>query len=1661
MAIDFTNVLQTIDALFDQNPEEEIDETTEKKEEDKTLLEGDDIINNNIETTGADMMMGPAINIDGVTVAIDSQQEENNNAAAWHAHVEEKVKQVNEIKDNPVYTADGNVDVEAMQNNIYNIPPAQGLILKPESDEATDYETSLDLPNELTGIPEKGKNKGEDQANQTLSILQERYSNLNFKIDTALINNTTKIKITAPNGKKLTIDPLNENEGEIRNFFKENTEEIIPQVGAPNCQELLKGFYAGDVDAVEVFNCVDINPDMKAAVMKNFKGDFNTLEEVFLTLPVDNEETEDIDESINPKSSKTYFDEAFYNAINTSYATDPEVIATKDLIAQNLYTPDTIAGLNELQSLYLGLPDISENIENLSKELQNIELQWVVNDDGKISGLADETAQKEWEKTTEDRRKLCQATGTFCSEYWYKPPTFDLINQYNRKIKEIQSIIKSRNIEIDQMNALLEGKEGDYSPDLQKMVDNYLNAARDYINEKYSTQLMSNKTLTTKYKEYGVVAMKIYEDFAKSHGRTHNPELYNIDIRSNFWENQKEMNALQIAKQMFTNIKKGLPLAEVFRGVTQFEKGTLTLEEESIRLGYTFDDLVASTNISLRNWFGKQSNLNEELNTFNNLIEGTPVTADMKLVDASKYNDKLAIFIKNQLGSFWDHSSSKVAEITVGEFINNFEKEIEDEKKADLGDWDRKQTALEAMSLLKKLEIDKDFVSIEGFMQHLGMAYGQALHMVPSFMGQTMTAAGTVLSIVPHPGAQGISKGLLIGGGALIAAGATVQGAMAYSSVFIEGVMRQMKEDPRYADTEITSQDFFEALQNPEYGHHGAAASAGASIMISETLSDWLYARVGGTVGGKIFANPATRKMMQNSFKRYIAQGLAVGVPYELNKWKEWGVEGFQDWLEQGFTNMAVGQDNPFISNIDTDQILESAEGGYVLSRLLGLGSVSGTLMGQSAIGDMMIGTYTSRAKAIVSKLRLDPGSTTSVAVEKLLQNLKNDINTDATLNQKQKADQILNLSNIRSAALSISPEFRIQTRSQLLDLIIEQKNLEKNIKRVNNKQASVVEIERKNVIDAQIQELILAEHLYQNSLKGPTKGMGMFGIGAEDPNLKGSEGKQPLEDLDTLVTKWQQGAADVDVQNDILPQLEAAVISSLKRWGVTQGRNITFDLKNPEVIKEIKQEVGQELWSFIENFDKNKSAATTYTANIAKRIGPRLVDILAKPKSQKEMSAQEMENIADQETQETTDKEFKKRKYPTSIAAIEKQTADARPEILTNIKNSVKQFMASSVGKIKEIGKKGKTAITKLNPSSLAKELKAQNKATRIAVRNAMGKSVKAQNDFIKKVINDGYIETIPIAAMKKRFKNVKGFNIEKIGRETLGAGTGIYQLSGLQEQALIDFYTKDQSGRRSFIDLLAKGLIIEQFQEVKTDTEFMNDLAFKLKEANSALTAEEFMNEVERDYDGRTREFASLDKTESLKDKKPVKEITKSKVKKITIQKEGELTKKEKDEVIAKEKRVRDLDEIVPGTKETFGEARDRVVNEFLDQYPQWRGILRSATTHGIDRALFQTTEVFDRAIAKAKQIVKQITLGGKQIISGKKLNLKGLENTETKKFKDQQLKGIDDLIDLYKDFATFLQKNPKSAWVMGEIIADSVDAKNSIFRASASYGFYAIDR
>ena len=327
-------------------------------------------------------------------------------------------------------------------------------------------------------------------------------------------------------------------------------EEVIDDDTSFNCQEALVKFYAGELEAKDIFHCVDVKSEIKDAVMDNFipkntegKNLYKTLEEYLLTLTIDNPETGEIDESINPETGRTYVDEAISRAINTTYYNDAVVKQTIKNEENDLLTSqNTISKANELQSLYFPFPDIQEKIDKLTTDLESIDAQLVIGED-KVARLADKDAQKAWEKTVKKRQELCKTVGIFCEAEWYKPPTYDLINQYNRKIKEIQDIAKSRNVKITQLNALLEGKEGDYPEDLQNSVEQYQAALTNYINKEYSKRLSSNKTLTAKYKEYGIVAEKMLPDIYQQHGRLHRPELRDIDIRSDYWENQKEMNA--------------------------------------------------------------------------------------------------------------------------------------------------------------------------------------------------------------------------------------------------------------------------------------------------------------------------------------------------------------------------------------------------------------------------------------------------------------------------------------------------------------------------------------------------------------------------------------------------------------------------------------------------------------------------------------------------------------------------------------------------------------------------------------------------------------------------------------------------------------------------------------------------------------------------------------------------------------------------------------------------------------------------------------------------------------------------------------------------------------------------------------------------------------
>ncbi len=597
-------------SLFEIEEEEVIDvlPSENEEEENEDAVESD--VNKEEDISNSTDMVPSTVNINGVNVSLAPEQEAID-GAAWYDQIDQRQDQIDKIKENPVYTSDGNIDGPATEVKIKSVAPVRALTSKPEPEqvieETIDYDTPLNLPIELT-YDKAGMYKGRKQATETVEILQERYNALNFKIETISSGAQNKIKITAANGKKLTVDPLASSEGDIRNFFKENGGEITTREDITNCQQALEKFYAGELDAVDVANCVDAKGEVKDAILDNLMPKdtdgnnlFKSLDDYFFTIPIDNSETEEIDESIDPNTGNSYLGDAISKAINASFFQDSEVQQMyNDTGAEVLTSPEFAVVNNEFQNLYLSLPDVQGTIDDLVKGMTEIESKWEIGEDGKIIGLADKKAQEEWEKTTKERQEMCQTAGIFCEDYWYKAPTYELVNQYNKKHKELQNIIDNRNAEITKMNALLEGKEGEYSEDLQYRVEQYQNGITDWVNKEYSKRLVNNKTLTTKYKEYGIVANKMIPDILKDHARVHNPELRNIDIRSAKWNQEQEMTIIETAKQIGSNIKNNwkelmftpfrgireIPgiIDDVMGGVPQYEKGKLNIEENAIQL---------------------------------------------------------------------------------------------------------------------------------------------------------------------------------------------------------------------------------------------------------------------------------------------------------------------------------------------------------------------------------------------------------------------------------------------------------------------------------------------------------------------------------------------------------------------------------------------------------------------------------------------------------------------------------------------------------------------------------------------------------------------------------------------------------------------------------------------------------------------------------------------------------------------------------------------------------------------------------------------------------------------------------------------------------------------------------------------------------------------
>ena len=385
--------------------------------------------------------------------------------------------------------------------------------------------------------------------------------------------------------------------------------------------------------------------------------------------------------------------------------------------------------------------------------------------------------------------------------------------------------------------------------------------------------------------------------------------------------------------------------------------------------------------------------------------------------------------------------------------------------------------------------------------------------------------------------------------------------------------------------------------------------------------------------------------------------------------------------------------------------------------------------------------------------------------------------------------------------------------------------------------------------------------------------------------------------DLDKATTSWQKGE-DIDIENVIIPQLEAAVISALDRWGVSAGRNVNPDTwRRKDVAKELKQEVGKELWSFMKNFDETKSSATTYANNLALRIGPRLIEMFAtKGKSLDKM--QEEKGFTPQ-TVETQDFDENQNEdlgrplvYPTEIDAISGEIeALVEPMINKIVDKLVGKggFFPSIVGKragdvYTRMGNKTPNQKKKANqritptPEELVKYLinyATKSTDVRADIKSIIGRySDKQYEDFVTRAIRGGLIKAIPIKTIKRRFKNVKGFELKKTFRQD---NVQYYEVPRVSENALIDYLIGPEvsgdnvKGRdkryNSFVSMLAEGIMVETLGNLKNNSTFMKRLGDLLEINNSPLTAQEFITEVENLLDARTVEKASLDTVKASK--------------------------------------------------------------------------------------------------------------------------------------------------------------------------------------------------
>ena len=480
----------------------------------------------------------------------------------------------------------------------------------------------------------------------------------------------------------------------------------------------------------------------------------------------------------------------------------------------------------------------------------------------------------------------------------------------------------------------------------------------------------------------------------------------------------------------------------------QWTRGTMNILEAGYKADTNIANMFNNIEVAMNNLSGtleRRSNVVEEIKFG---LDNGLITKNTTLGEARKILNKGAANLDSHLRmNDWIWTDDD----TIGDYLERKEERLANSEERVLEDIEQKIAYQEELAKFRQVE-GGNFYSIEGVLNSIALGVDQAPQFVPKAIGYGLYGAGLVTG----------NPLLVLGGKGAIALGSITAGAQAYGSAFMESLENRMIDE--YGEGGFTAQEYLDAMKRG-LGRQAQGGALGAGITVGgvELLGDIAFDKLGGKLTNAVFSRPFMKEAAKNTLANFVIKNGARFLTLEAQGIKEGITEGFQSYLEQAFVNLGSGYDSPFTQNISFDQVLQEAKAGYQMGHLFGLAGVSGDVSGQ----------YFANANRIAKNIDMSPDSSTFLAADSYFEELTNNIDKDKSLTADQKAEQKLAISDIRAASIKIPKTITGDTKSTLVDLLVEKAGLERKIKKTGDSDISANDIARKNAIGQEIQQIV------------------------------------------------------------------------------------------------------------------------------------------------------------------------------------------------------------------------------------------------------------------------------------------------------------------------------------------------------------------------------------------------------------------------------------------------------------------------------------------------------------------------------------------------------------------------------------------------------------